>query len=157
MISDVAQIIIGVGTLLMAVFLLVHEYRGRKIATQEQINKAFNDISALGLSSEDNLKALAKVLYPTQKNNLDVLRQRLFSYLVLNATELTFIAESQKGIKQKTAHNIVEDLLGSALRNKEAWSIMEAGTYDRNFTQLAKRIKKEMLEQDKNRKRNNVL
>ena len=150
--STIAQIILGVGTLLLSVFLLIHEYRGRKIATQEQINQAFNNISTLGLSSEDNLKALAEVLYPTKKNNLDALRQRLFAYLVLNATELTFIAESQKGIKKKTAHLIVEDLLHSTLRNKEAWNIIEAGTYDIKFTQLAQKVKLELSKKDKRKK-----
>ncbi len=152
MFSVIAKTLIGVGTLLISVFLLVHEYRGRKISTQEQIDQAFNEISALGLSSEENLKALANVLYPTKKDNLDALRQRLFSYLVLNATELTFIAESQKGIKQRTAHLIVKDLLRSTLRNKEAWSIIEAGTYDSQFTQLAKKVKQELVKQGNKKK-----
>ena len=151
-ISTIAQILAGIGMLLISVFLLIHEYRGRRISTQEQINQAFNEISALGLSNEDNLKALAEVLYPTKKKNLDTLRQRLFAYLVLNATELTFIAETQKGIKRNTGHLIVDDLLRSTLHNKEAWNIVETGTYDSRFTQLAQKVKNE-LDNDKRRKK----
>lgn len=152
-VSTIAQVLIGIGTLLISIFLLIHEYRGRRVSTQEQVNHAFNEISALGLSSEENLRALAKVLYPTKTNKLDALRQRLFSYLVLNATELTFIAETQKSIKRKTAYFIVEDLLRSTLQNKEAWNIIETGTYDSRFTQLAQKVKQELDTHKKGRKK----
>lgn len=146
--SIIAQLFTGLGALLISIFLLIHEYRVRRVSTHELMTKAYDNMNALGLANEENLKALGAVLYPEMKDDLPTLRQRLFAYIALNAIELTFIAQAYKGIQQKTADPIVRDLLRSILHNKEALDIIEEGTYDPKFIALAQDVKKELNESE---------
>jgi hypothetical protein len=138
--SVITNLVIGTGTLIISIYLLVNELRMRKVSTHDLIVKAYDSVNALGLESDENLKALAEVLYPDKKNNLELLRQRLFAYVALNAIELTFLSRRHKIIKHDVADPILNDLLRSVLHNKEAQDIIEAGTYDKKFTALAKTI-----------------
>ena len=138
--SVIANLAIGIGTLIISIYLLVNELRTRKVSSHDSIVKAYDSMNALGLESDENLQALAEVLYPDRKNDLELLRQRLFAYVALNAIELTFLSKRHKIMKSDVADPILNDLLKSVLHNKEAQEIIESGTYDKKFTELAKSI-----------------
>lgn len=136
--SVISDTILGIVTLFISIYLLSNEIRKNKVLSYDLVVKSYDSMNALGLSNDKNLEAIAEVLYPDKKNNLDVLRQRLFSYTALNAIELTFLSKRYRIIRRSLADPILEDLLESVLQNPEAQDIIKKGTYDKRFTALAK-------------------
>lgn len=138
--SIYADLVFGIGTLFISIYLLVNENRLRKISAHDLIIKAYDSMNSQGLENDDNLKALAEVLYPDKKDNLELLRQRLFAYIALNAIELTFLSKKYKINKRNVTDPILDDLLKSILHNREAQEIIKTGSYDRKFTERAQII-----------------
>jgi hypothetical protein len=148
-IRTIAEITLGLATLSISIFLLVRAGYEHRVAMHERMIRSYDNMSALGLASDENLKALAQVLYPDRTSDLDALRQRLFSYITLNAIELTFVTRSQRGINKNIADPIMRDVLRSVVQNKEAWDIIKAGTYDPKFTLFAEKVKRKQSKADK--------
>ncbi len=139
---DIGQLVLGIGTILISVYLLLEQFRDRRVSNYELMIKSFNEINQLGLASKENTAALLAVLYPDLVDDEAKLRQRLFIYHILNALELTFLSKKYRGVDREMADKILADFLEVLLKNTQTIEILEAGTYSKDFKDFALRPKR---------------
>jgi hypothetical protein len=140
LITSVAQLLIGLASFSLSVYLLMTQRRSSRISTHESMLKSFNEILRFGLQSPENLKTLGEVLYPDRKDKPEELRQFLTCLTVFNALEQLLITKRNRGIDAQLADDIVRILLRSAMQNPVAAAVMSRGTYVGELKTMAEQV-----------------
>lgn len=132
---EILQLTLSALAIVLSLTALWWSRRTQKVQLYDSMVNAFERMNALALDDDRNLKAVYQLYYPDDPcDDIERIRKHWLCYPVLNALELTFVAQRYRVIPAATAKRIL-NRLPTIAQDTEIQRIIKAGTYTPKFTE----------------------
>jgi hypothetical protein len=131
-----AQLILALAALLVAVVALRLSKQAGRIETHRQIKDAFNALNTIALSDPENLRVLDELETPQFRGqSLDEKRRRWLAAIELNALESVFVGKREGLLDVKYADATLSALVPLMVQHVDVCEQINRAGYDPDFVQ----------------------
>lgn len=131
---DIAQSLLSGVAIILSLLALWWSRRTQRVQIYDSMVNAFERMNTLALDDDRNLRVVYELHFPDEPcDDPARIRKHWLCYSVLNALELTLVAQQHHAISERAAHRILKRLPAIA-RDPEVQRIIKAGTYTPEFT-----------------------
>ncbi|MFX0012422.1 MAG: hypothetical protein ACFE9R_19065 [Candidatus Hermodarchaeota archaeon] len=137
-----AQILLGVGTLVVAYVAYRLSQQIKRVEAHRMIKDAFNTLNVIALDDPGNLEAIDALENPELVNqSIEQKRRRWLGIIMINALESTFIGKRERMLDENYAKATLEALVPIMVRHDEVFHELEIGGHDPEFTAYCKEVR----------------
>lgn len=145
-ISAIAQILVASSSLVLSAVVFYHTRNAAALESLRAVRDSWMQLDAMALSDDRNLQIADRLFSPDAAPGLEHARKRWILYTALNPVVSDFMA-ARTGVTPSATDTIAgcRALLGSLLRDEEAYALTQSGGYTGPFQQLCREVRAELV------------
>jgi hypothetical protein len=134
-ITAIAQTVLGLATLALALLILRTSRRERRAESARIMQELWNVVNTLALSNDEVLQIIDVMADPkTLSHDLERRRKRWISFVVLNAFQAAYLGMRDSILDRSYAERTLEQLLPELLMDEEFYALTQGRGYHPSFS-----------------------